>query len=330
MRPDLVLDEDDKKRRFKKYKPESTIQQSGANTSSTQSHARVENESGSWSPGAGVKRSSSSSPGASRKHLKVKEETPDLSAKSSPFDVTRDDESDDGEDILEFIKQTAAVMDVNKIFSDLANNESVLDPETGLVLTEAGKERIKQEFNIPEDELIWKYIHKKFRVLKNNSSVEQDANSNFNVIKSVTVSCSSENKNSQILTNLQPRPQRKSVIVRREVTPIKQEERAEETDPGKTLIRIEFEDQEMVDLTEATDLFPHQQTSFKLSFDLMELEHLFATEETLYFQNTLDQFVVSFKTYPMGEEMMKIYINFSQNLGTLPLLFMKLISSQLR
>ena len=56
-----------------------------------------------------------------------------------PFQSDLDDEDESREeDFLQFVKETAGAMNVQKIFSDLAENESVIDPETGM-LNSAGK-----------------------------------------------------------------------------------------------------------------------------------------------------------------------------------------------
>ena len=53
-----------------------------------------------------------------------------------PFQSDLDDEDDESieEDFLDFVKETAGAMNVQKIFSDLAENESVIDPETGMLM----------------------------------------------------------------------------------------------------------------------------------------------------------------------------------------------------
>ena len=53
-----------------------------------------------------------------------------------PFQSDLDDEDDESreEDFIEFVKETAGAMNVQKIFSDLAENESVIDPETGMLM----------------------------------------------------------------------------------------------------------------------------------------------------------------------------------------------------
>ena len=49
-------------------------------------------------------------------------------------DLEDEDDESREEDFLEFVKETAGAMNVQKIFSDLAENESVIDPETGMLI----------------------------------------------------------------------------------------------------------------------------------------------------------------------------------------------------
>ena len=49
-------------------------------------------------------------------------------------DLEDEDDESREEDFLEFVKETAGAMNVQKIFSDLAENESVIDPETGMLM----------------------------------------------------------------------------------------------------------------------------------------------------------------------------------------------------
>ena len=140
MKPDLVLDEDDKKKRFKrrdsnpyprfkKYKNfEEAVPSGGQN-----------NEDPNATP-AGVQAT------PKKRHQKKNSTSHEKSSSSTlefqllPFQSDLDDEDDESreEDFLEFVKETAGAMNVQKIFSDLAENESVIDPETGM-LTNTGK-----------------------------------------------------------------------------------------------------------------------------------------------------------------------------------------------
>ena len=90
MKPDLVLDEDDKRKRFKKYKP----------------------------PEEAV-------------HTRTPNDDPNVDTK---YYESSDDEESRKKDFLEFVRETAGVDNVQKIFSDLAENESSLDPETGMLI----------------------------------------------------------------------------------------------------------------------------------------------------------------------------------------------------
>ena len=93
MKPDLVLNEDDKRKRFKKYKP----------------------------PEEAVHTGTPDDP------------NDDPNADTNYFESS-DDEESRKKDFLEFVKETAGVDNVQKILSDLAENESSLDPETGMLM----------------------------------------------------------------------------------------------------------------------------------------------------------------------------------------------------
>ena len=51
------------------------------------------------------------------------------------FDCDEEDEESREEEFLEFVKETAGATNVQKILSDLAENESVIDPETGMLIS---------------------------------------------------------------------------------------------------------------------------------------------------------------------------------------------------
>ena len=141
MKPDLVLDEDDKKKRFKKYKnSEEAVQSGGQNNEEPNV-----NSSYLRSSEAGNKNKRELGPAGvqatpKKKHQKKKSTNHEKSSSSPlgfplpPFQNDLDDEDDESreEDFLEFVKETAGAMNVQKIFSDLAENESVIDPETGM------------------------------------------------------------------------------------------------------------------------------------------------------------------------------------------------------
>ena len=123
MRPDLVLDEDDKKKRFKKFKTEDQSSGQNNNTKEEKQIASL----------AGKKRKKNEFP--SNK----------ISKKSAVFAFSEEDNHDissdedtierEGEDFLEFVRETAAVHNVDKLYSELEENESSIDPETGLLIT---------------------------------------------------------------------------------------------------------------------------------------------------------------------------------------------------
>ena len=117
MKPDLVLNEDEKKKRFKKKY--SNFNKEG-NKNKRQKGEMVDQIT-----------------------LKKKEDSTSHEKGSSPLefplppfqsDLNDEDDESRKEDFLEFVKETAGAMNVQKIFSDLAENESGLDPETGMLV----------------------------------------------------------------------------------------------------------------------------------------------------------------------------------------------------
>ena len=139
MKPDLVLDEDDKKKRFKKYNnSEEAVQSGGQNNVEPNSNYLGSSE-------AGNKRKRQLGPAGvqatpKKKHLKKNSSSHERSSSLLEFPLPQsdlEDEDDESreEDFLEFVKETAGAMNVQKIFSDLAENESVIDPETGMLIS---------------------------------------------------------------------------------------------------------------------------------------------------------------------------------------------------
>ena len=136
MKPDLVLDEDDKKKRFKKYNNSEEAVQSG------EQNIVEPNSNYLQSSEAGNKNKRKLGPAATpkKKHLKKNSSSHERSSSLLEFplpqsDLEDEDDESRGEDFLEFVKETAGAMNVQKIFSDLAENESVIDPETGMLIS---------------------------------------------------------------------------------------------------------------------------------------------------------------------------------------------------
>ena len=143
MRPDLVLDEEDKKKRFKKFQkiPEGAAQSREKNS---ETNANIDNLG---PPEAGNNNNKREiglvgvSANPKRKHQKKPENvSSSVGFTTLPtFDFDEEDEeSREEEEFLEFVKETAGATNVQKILSDLAENESVIDPETGM-LSSGGK-----------------------------------------------------------------------------------------------------------------------------------------------------------------------------------------------
>ena len=117
MKPDLVLNEDDKKKRFKKYN--SNFNKEG------NKNKRQKGEAVFQTTPKKKRDSTSHETGSSPLEFPLPPFQSDL--------VDEDDESRE-EDFLEFVKETAGAMNVQKILTDLAENESVIDPETGMLM----------------------------------------------------------------------------------------------------------------------------------------------------------------------------------------------------
>ena len=137
MRPDLVLDEDDKKRRFKKYKKSEDDPQTADGDESNDSevsHKAVFDNKKNVITECMKRKYRNGSGGDELKDAKFQ--------KTKPFedkDTEEGEESDKEEEFFDFVKETMAVNDVDKIYSDLAQNESFIDPETGMVVSSEGK-----------------------------------------------------------------------------------------------------------------------------------------------------------------------------------------------
>jgi len=177
------------------------------------------------------------------------------------------------------------------------------------------REIIEQEVNnCTEDDLIRRYVHKKFRSIENKPI---PTNSQFldenHSIKKITICNKPELKNNQ---QQQPFNQglqqtRRSVIV----------QRVEE----KPQIQIEFhmkksEDEELRD----------QIDDFVISFNIEEIETLYTNEEAKYFDKFQSNFGDKWNAIPFGEEMMSHYIQFGQRKQELNPRFFELINNQLK
>ena len=139
MRPDLVLDEEDKKKRFKKFKKEPE----GEAQSREQNGETINSDNlGSSEAGSNKNKRQIGSVGASADPKKKRQKNPENVSSSIGFplpnflsDYDEEDEESREEEFLEFVKETAGATNVQKIFSDLAENESVIDPETGMLVS---------------------------------------------------------------------------------------------------------------------------------------------------------------------------------------------------
>ena len=161
-----------------------------------------------------------------------------------------------------------------------------------------GWENIEEFNNKSEDEIILKYIHKKFRV---NDVLQQRKEDSGGVIRTVKI------KNSRDPPVIAPPwdssggpecgPARKSVIVRR--------------DEARTELEIQT-DQMMI------------------SLNVEQLENLFTQEEDNFFQLSLANFCRNWQAISQGSEVMTIYCAFCQNPKPLSARFMKLLIGQLR
>ena len=140
MRPDLVLDEEDKKKRFKKFQnvPEEIAQSREQNT-----ETNVNSESlGPSEAGKNNNKRQLGFVGVSANPKKKRQKNPENISSLIEFpsptflsDLDEEDSESREEEFLEFVKETAGATDVLKILSDLAENESVIDPETGMLVS---------------------------------------------------------------------------------------------------------------------------------------------------------------------------------------------------
>ena len=80
--------------------------------------------------------------GVSANQKKKRQKNPENVSSSIEFtlptflsDLDEEDSESREEEFLEFVKETAGAINVQKILSDLAENESVIDPETGMLLS---------------------------------------------------------------------------------------------------------------------------------------------------------------------------------------------------
>ena len=232
MSPDLVLDNDAKKRRFKRLK------------------------------NIGRKKSGKSE--VTSNHYKSNTKKKLLFGNTGQFQIDppkptkpdmedKDMEEEDTESLLEFVKDTAVVTDVERIYQELASNKSSLDPETGLLLscqvptiTATSSHTVTSYPEDPlaevevEDKTILKYIHKKFRPMQPPPSGggRRDISASA-MIRSVSIrtihamEASLEDILEDSLEDRAQVQQRRSVIVRRQ--------EQEQEHPLNTTIDIEFE-----------------------------------------------------------------------------------------
>ena len=143
MRPDLVLDEEDKKKRFKKFQ-KVTQKAPQSREKNAETNANIDNL-GPPEAGKNINKRQIGLVGVSanppKKHLKNPENVSSSIRFPLPTflsDLDEEDEESREEEFLEFVKETAGATNVQKILSDLAENESVIDPETGM-LSSGGK-----------------------------------------------------------------------------------------------------------------------------------------------------------------------------------------------
>ena len=180
-------------------------------------------------------------------------------------------------------------------------------------------------FNLPrgpdppqldDDELIIKYIHKKFR---SPAACSDSISGNTPVIKRVNISSPAPLHT----TPCSVIQQRRSVIVRRgenTAIPI--------NPPETTTVEIEFENLNSEDEEKLDDY--GENNVVKLSLNIVDLENLFTHEERKYFSHSLGQFVNTWQAIHFGEQMITMYTSFCQNKEILPFKFISFISCAVR
>lgn len=325
MRPDLVLDEDDKKRRFKRLQnstENSTVQVNDIDQSVISISDEEDDEVEIVQDKLPQKRPASSL--SDEKHKKYRK----------PNTWSKDEDSFSSKNcfgILPWTMQESSDSEDNHIFplpsehtcssdsEDSVEGESILDPETGLGLLNEDKsveishnikDPLKSRASPPtEDDQIMKYIHKKFRKYSSERSQYLDESQNIKKIKISKISRRFSKEKTVVTANL--RAIRKSVIVRRR----KPEPKLETTVNNEADIEEENE---------------KEVNEVVISITFCEIENIFTLEEDRYFDKSLQDFTEKWRSVPFGEEMMGEYIGFCETRQILSPKFFLLINSQLR
>ena len=201
MRPDLVLDEDDKKKRFKRLQ-DSTVNSTAQVTDIDQSVISISDEEDDEveivQDKLPQKRAASSlSSEKDKKYRKPNPWSKDENSFSSrncfgilPWTMQESSESEDDQ-IFPLPSEEVCGSDIQ----DSAQDDCILDSETGLgLINEAESEKMSPFIKDPlksraspptEDDQIMKYIHKKFRKYPDQRSQYLDKSQ---IIKKVTIS----------------------------------------------------------------------------------------------------------------------------------------------
>jgi len=169
------------------------------------------------------------------------------------------------------------------------------------------------EEELSADDLVLKYIHKKFnKIEKKDIATNNPYLDTRHSIKKITIYNKSENVPYQ-QSSVISQPFRKSVIVKRtEVEPQIQIE-----------LQLKKEPQ-----TEGQNRC--QANEFVVSLNIGDIENIFTMEEGIYFENVRGIFEQKWNAIPFGEEMMNHYIGFCKQRHNLPPRFFQLINNQLQ
>jgi len=323
MRPDLVLDEDEKNQRFKKHNDSKTNTTPLGNESD---QSEEDDEIQIIQDFVQNKRTSSN----------VVDETGRKYKKPSPWLKTDSGPSTSKQlfGILPWTMQESSGSDDEYVFplpyehisssdsEDFAKNGDLLDPETGLGLGTNKKARssfstsistsvianpLKMKTYPPtEDVQIMKYTHKKFRKSRPDMSLIIN-NSCF--IKKIKFANAPEKTN---VDKLNLRAIRKSVIVRR--------------GPPKPQLNLEIHINEHIEEKEniGTD------ENLVLSLNIAEIENMFTIEEERYLGKCVGDFTERWQEIPFGEEFVSEFVTFSDKRQTLSQTFFPVVNSRFR
>jgi len=309
MRPDLVLDENEKKQRFRKLK-ESAIESDESEEEDDEvqivqdmlQYKRTGTNIGEGTERKYTRSSHWSKPGPS---------TSKQLFGILPWSMQKSSDSDDD---LQFPMPSENLCSSES--DDLAKNMNLLDPETGLgleiidqekssCLTSVVKSPLRGKgFPPPEEDQLMKYTHKKFRKVHSDQSLNIDEN--CVVQKSRITKVVNKTTEERPVDRANLRAIRKSVIVRRNTLEPK--------------LKLKNHVKEIRGAAENPDI----------SLNVDEIENIFTVEEGNYLKISFHRFKQKWHQFSFGEELLSELTQFSETRQILATKFSILINSQLR